>query len=179
MKKELELNQHDLELFDLHQKNSSKLTLTGGQTNTWFWRDEELSYANFVKLDINEKKQYLKFLLELPVEEYSTNDEYILHQYGPTEYTNMDKFFSMDEITATLQTILKQNKEDEITDEERLQFQEERNNIKLELIDDLKDISGVDKLISTDSWDAIYSNHRDLFTKYYNKIIRYQALKKY
>ena len=97
-----------MELFDLHQKNSSKLTLTGGQTNTWFWRDEELSYSNFVKLNINEKKQYLKFLLELPVDEYSTNDEYILRQYGPTEYTNMDKFFSMDEITATLETILKQ-----------------------------------------------------------------------
>jgi len=179
MKKELELNQHDLELFDLHQKNISKLTVTGGKTNTWFWRDDELPYASFVKLNINEKKQYLKFLLELPVDEYSTNDEYILHQYGPTEHTNMDKFFSMDEITATLETILKQNKNDEITDEERLQFQEERNNIKLELINDLKDISGVDRLIATDTWDTIYSNHRDLFTKYYNKIIRYQALKKY
>lgn len=54
-------------------------------SRNWIWRDNEISYAQFGKLDIPNKNAHLEFLSNLGEDELSTNDYYILRQYA--QYT--------------------------------------------------------------------------------------------
>jgi hypothetical protein len=48
----------------------------------WVWRDGEISYAEFGRMDRMDKDAHLSFLQSLG-EDISTNDWYILNQYAP------------------------------------------------------------------------------------------------
>lgn len=64
-----------------------KLTRTG----SWIWREGEISYAQFSKFNKEEKETYLNFLLNLGIENLSTNDWYILNQYKPEKLSSTKK----------------------------------------------------------------------------------------
>ena len=64
--------------------------------NNWRWRDTEVLLAEFKKLSSTAKQEHIQFLLTVPVEELSTNDEYILRWFGPASKTNKN-FISMNE----------------------------------------------------------------------------------
>lgn len=99
--KKMKLTKIEKEQYDLFQKSKKKLTLTGGRTNSWFWRNGELSYAQFQKLNRTEKDAYIKQLLKIPKNNRSTNDDYILKFNGPEETSKVNNFFSIDEIHST------------------------------------------------------------------------------
>jgi hypothetical protein len=62
----------------------------------WRWRDTEVLLAEFKKLPSTAKQEHIQFLLTVPVQELSTNDEYILRWFGPASKTN-NKFISLDD----------------------------------------------------------------------------------
>jgi hypothetical protein len=64
-----------------------KLTKTG----SWIWREGETSYAKFSKFNKEEKETYLNFLLNIGIENLSTNDWYILNHYAPEKLSSTDK----------------------------------------------------------------------------------------
>ena len=53
--------------------------------NNWKWRDDEIQLAQYLKLSSTAKQKHINFLLSLKKDILSTNDEYILRQYGPKE----------------------------------------------------------------------------------------------
>jgi hypothetical protein len=57
------------------------------------WREEELSHKEFIQLNIEEKKKYIKFLLSLDFEDISFNDEQILNLYLPLNENNISNRF--------------------------------------------------------------------------------------
>jgi hypothetical protein len=69
------------------------------QTGNWIWRDGELSYAEFGRMDRTSKDEHLQFLSSLSEEDISTNDWYILNQYAPQYLptTVIKKFLSIDD----------------------------------------------------------------------------------
>jgi hypothetical protein len=87
----------DVQLFEKYEKNKDELSVTGGNTNTWFWRIGEIQFAQFNKKDRFEKEKHLKYLLSLPPENRSTNDDYILKYYGPAEVKKQLHYFSIEE----------------------------------------------------------------------------------
>jgi len=87
----------DEQLFEKFQKNKKKLIVTGGNTNTWFWRTGEIQYAQFSKMDVGEKQKHLQYLLSLLPQNRSTNDDYILKFYGPAEVKKQLHYFSIDD----------------------------------------------------------------------------------
>lgn len=93
----MKLSQRDKELFEKFEKNKSKLSVTGGEDNPWFWRIGELPYAHYQKLGKDDKQSHLNYLLKLPPKNRSTNDEYILKFYGPKDVQEQLHFFSLDD----------------------------------------------------------------------------------
>ena len=59
------------------------------------WRDKELSYREFQKLDRECKEQYLVFLQNLPKNDLSYNDQHILQLYGKMEPVVSNNFFKL------------------------------------------------------------------------------------
>ena len=59
------------------------------------WRDKELSYREFQKLDRDCKEQYLTFLQNLPKNDLSYNDQHILLLYGKVEPVVSNKFLEL------------------------------------------------------------------------------------
>ena len=59
------------------------------------WRDKELSYREFQKLDRDCKEQYLSFLQNLPKNDLSYNDQHILQLYGKMEPVVSNNFFKL------------------------------------------------------------------------------------
>jgi hypothetical protein len=59
------------------------------------WRDKELSYKEFQKLNRECKEQYLVFLQKLPKNQLSFNDEHILLLYGKVEPVASNKFLEL------------------------------------------------------------------------------------
>ena len=77
------------------KKNLEKLTSINSLTNNpnnWFWRDGELSLKEFTQLNKEEKFNHIKFLMEIPEDELSTNDEYILYNNGFYSQINQMEF---------------------------------------------------------------------------------------
>jgi hypothetical protein len=77
---------------------SKNLVITGANNiipstsdNLWFWRDGEISLRNFMYMDKEEQNVHISFLLNLPIEERSTNDESILQMYVPRYSTSIGK----------------------------------------------------------------------------------------
>jgi hypothetical protein len=64
--------------------------------NQWRWRTDEVVVAEFRKLTSIAKQEYIEHLLSLPIEELSTNDEYILRWYGPAAKSN-NNFISLND----------------------------------------------------------------------------------
>ena len=93
----MKTTKNQMEMYEKYQKNRKKLVLTGGNENTWFWRDGEIQMAQFTKLSNEEKKTHLKFLLKLQPKNRSTNDEYIIRFYGPKETNKENKFFTLED----------------------------------------------------------------------------------
>jgi hypothetical protein len=56
--------------------------------NQWRWRTNEVLLAEFKKLTSTAKQEHIQYLLTLPKEKLSTNDEYILRWFGPASTTN-------------------------------------------------------------------------------------------
>jgi hypothetical protein len=76
------------------------------QTGNWIWRDGELSYAEFGRMDRSSKDAHLLFISTLG-EDISTNDWYILKQYAP-QYLPTEKpnnFFSIDETIISTEDV--------------------------------------------------------------------------
>ena len=63
----------------------------------WKWRNEEVLLAQFKKLTSTAKQEHIQFLLTVPVEELSTNDEYILRWFGPAAKSNNNNFISLND----------------------------------------------------------------------------------
>jgi hypothetical protein len=51
----------------------------------WIYRDGEIQLAQFVKLTSTAKQEHIRFLLTIEKKLLSTNDQYILNQYGPKQ----------------------------------------------------------------------------------------------
>jgi len=74
----------------------SKLTITGH----WTWRDGEIQLAEFTRLNLQQKKKHLEFLSELPTDELSTNDIFIMEIYIKDKQglrKTVKNFFSLNE----------------------------------------------------------------------------------
>ena len=93
----MKTTKNQIDMFEKYQKNKRKLVMTGGNENTWFWRDGEIQMAQYTKLLNEEKKTHLKFLLKLQPKNRSTNDEYIIRYYGPKETSKENKFFTLED----------------------------------------------------------------------------------
>ena len=108
----MKTTKNQIEMYEKYDKNRKKLVLTGGNENTWFWRDGEIQMAQFTKLSSEEKKTHLKFLLKLQPKNRGTNDEYILRYYGPKETSKENKFFTLDEedIVPIVELIVEEDK---------------------------------------------------------------------
>jgi hypothetical protein len=65
------------------------------ETN-WRWRNDEVQLAEFKKLTSTAKQEHIQFLLTLPKEDLSTNDEYILRWFGPAAKSN-NNFISLND----------------------------------------------------------------------------------
>lgn len=65
------------------------------QANTtgWKWRDGELVYREFIKLNEFEKQKYVLILEELDEKEISSTDEIILNRYSKKKSKH---FFTLD-----------------------------------------------------------------------------------
>ena len=61
------------------------------KTGSWVWREDEKSYRQFTQLERSEKEAYINFLLNLGIENISTNDWYILNQYAPGKLSSTEK----------------------------------------------------------------------------------------
>jgi hypothetical protein len=59
------------------------------------WRDKELSYKEFQRLNRISKEEYLLFLQNLPKNQLSYNDEHILSLYGRMEPEASNKFLEL------------------------------------------------------------------------------------
>lgn len=57
------------------------------------FRDGEIQLAQFIKLSSTAKQEHIQFLLTLEKSILSTNDQYILIQYGPKQITK--KFLNL------------------------------------------------------------------------------------
>jgi hypothetical protein len=77
---------------------SEKLMVSGGITQTHFWREGELSNKEFQQLEREEKKKYINFLLEMNYEDISTIDELNLNQYLPITDIENKKYFNLKEV---------------------------------------------------------------------------------
>jgi len=64
-------------------------------SNTWKWRDGELSMKEFYQLSYKERTAYIELLQQLEPKLLSTCDQYILNLYAPKR--NVNNFFSIDE----------------------------------------------------------------------------------
>lgn len=53
---------------------------------SWIWREEEISYKSFTLLSKEKKLEHLEFLLKLGKENFSSNDWYIMRNYGPPNF---------------------------------------------------------------------------------------------
>lgn len=53
-----------------------------GSSNSWSWRDGELSVKEFHKLISTAKQEYIKTLEQIPVEQLSTGDNILLNLYS-------------------------------------------------------------------------------------------------
>jgi hypothetical protein len=67
------------------------------RTNNWIWRTGELSYKQFTQLTKEEKDAHINLLLQLGIENLSTNDLYILSIYAPNKLSTPKKnnFFEL------------------------------------------------------------------------------------
>ena len=77
------------------KKNLEKLTSTNSLTNNpnnCFWREDELSLKEFTQRNKEDKFNHIKFLMEIPEDELSTNDEYILYNNGFYSQINQMEF---------------------------------------------------------------------------------------
>ena len=73
--------------------------MTTTKIGSWVWRDDEKSYAEFSRLDNQEKKAHTEFLLTLDEDELSTNDIYILKGYLKWKPDiAVSKLFSIEEL---------------------------------------------------------------------------------
>ena len=61
----------------------------------WRWRTDEVLLAEFKKLTSTAKQEYIQFLLTVPKEQLSTNDEYILRWFGPVLKSNVENFIQL------------------------------------------------------------------------------------
>ena len=61
----------------------------------WRWRNDEVLLAEFKKLTSTAKQEHIQFLLTLPIEELSSNDEYILRWFGPASKLNVENFIHL------------------------------------------------------------------------------------
>jgi hypothetical protein len=61
----------------------------------WRWRTDEVLLAEFKKLTSTAKQEYIQFLLTVPKEQLSTNDEYILRWFGPVSKSNVENFIQL------------------------------------------------------------------------------------
>lgn len=59
------------------------------------WREKEMSYCEFQKLNRDSKDQYLLFLQNLPKNQLSYNDQHILSLYGTMEPEASNKFLEL------------------------------------------------------------------------------------
>lgn len=59
------------------------------------WRENEMSYYEFQKLNRESKEEYLLFLQKLPKNQLSYNDQHILLLYGRVEPEVCNKFLEL------------------------------------------------------------------------------------
>jgi hypothetical protein len=59
------------------------------------WRENEMSYYEFQKLNRNSKDEYLLFLQKLPKNQLSYNDQHILSLYVRVEPEASNKFLEL------------------------------------------------------------------------------------
>ena len=59
------------------------------------WRDKELSYCEFQRLNRVSKEEYLLFLQKLPKNQLSYNDQHILSLYVRVEPEASNKFLEL------------------------------------------------------------------------------------
>jgi hypothetical protein len=61
------------------------------KTGSWVWRENEVSYSKFSKFNREDKQKHINFLLNIGIENLSTNDWYILNHYAPEKVTSTEK----------------------------------------------------------------------------------------
>lgn len=85
-------------------KKSEELFVSGGISQPWFWRDNELSYKEFSNLEKDEKDKHISFLLSLSDDMLSSNDEAILRIFGPKDKRKqpISNYFSLSDDNVEL-----------------------------------------------------------------------------
>ena len=63
------------------------------KTGQWYWRENEISLNNFYKLEKEQKKAHIEFILSLDKSQRSSNDLAILEQEKVKE--DISNFFSL------------------------------------------------------------------------------------
>lgn len=61
-----------------------KKLISTGTLGQWCWRENEIGYKTYTQLTKQERLEHINFLLTLQQEELSTNDRYILSNFGPS-----------------------------------------------------------------------------------------------
>lgn len=64
------------------------------ESTKWKWRDDEISYKDFVKLPQLEKDEYVLMIEGLKPEERSSGDEIILNRFSKNK-ASFKNFFSL------------------------------------------------------------------------------------
>ncbi|CAB4136839.1 hypothetical protein UFOVP1479_16 [uncultured Caudovirales phage] len=117
------------------------------KTKNWDWRTNEISYAEFGRMDIDNKNAHLEFLSNLGEDELSTNDCYILRQYGKYTPPNVkvSKTFSIKELEEIEKKIIS------------TRFVEDKRVDKIKLVEE--DISKMDAAYIRAILDKVFYNY--------------------
>jgi hypothetical protein len=117
------------------------------KSSNWIWRNNEISYAQFGRLEIDDKNAHLEFLSNLGEDELSTNDWYILNQYGkytpPTK--KVSKTFSIKELEEIESKLIS------------TRFVEDKRVNKIKLVEE--DISKMDAAYIRAILDKVFYNY--------------------
>lgn len=74
-----------------------KKLISTGTLGQWCWRENEIGYKTFFQLSKQERLEHINFLLTLQQEELSTNDRYILSNFGPKNIPEQKHFITLNE----------------------------------------------------------------------------------
>lgn len=165
-----ELNEkEELELliFNFYKKKYGQLVLTGGSSNAFFWRDNEIAYGSFSSLNEEKKDEHLSYLISLGEENRGTNDDYILKFFGPEHIKNNIHYFNVHQNDLLKKLIIKY-KNDTMYEKEEISINVEEISTNVEEIS-----TKVEEIIVPEPDDLLFYG-KEYLEEYLNTIFEIQ-----